>query len=65
MKKLKALRLKKITLKDLDQTSIENIAAGKANKPTATELNSCPGRHTCPGGTCTMVGMRCVGGADR
>jgi hypothetical protein len=59
MKKLKPLQLKKVTLKDLDQASVEGIAAA------ATGLNSCAGRHTCPGGGCTAVGMRCVGEVNR
>ena len=59
---MKKLKLKKVTLKDLDQKFIGGLAA---EPPQATELNSCLGRHTCPGGGCTMVGLRCVGEIDR
>jgi len=52
MKKLQKLALKKITLKDLDQTKLEQMAGGF----TDTACTLCPTAHkTCFGPSCPNV----------
>lgn len=51
MKKLKKLQIKKVTLKNLDETAMETIAGGVA---TAKNMYTCPHETLCgPASLCT------------
>jgi natural product precursor len=57
VKKLKKLQLKKVTLRDLDEPTLQGMAGG------ATAAHTCPGtcagHNTCPGPACLSVHPWC------
>ena len=59
MKKLKKLHLKKVTLRDLDEPTMQGIAGGahtSAHTCPATCASTCPA--TCAGQTCSNCGCK-------
>ena len=54
MKKLKKLHLKKITLRDLDEPTMQGMAGG-GNTSAHTCPATCAGQNTCPAVTCNAT----------
>ncbi len=58
MKKLKKLHLKKVTLRDLDEPTMQ-VMAGGAHTSAHTCPATCAGHNTCPGPACLSAHPWC------
>ena len=62
MKKIKKLALKKVTLRDLDESTLNGVAGATAAQTNCkyTCETSCPGPYTCGGAkSCIVTNCAC------